>query len=495
MAEHLSPRLCKQRRSLGVALCGVALAMAAVIGAAQLRAQESKPATAQTAQAVAAVPAASGGQSASGRVPSDVQQSGEVPQALHLLVGRSLVITSPSRIKRVSLADPAIAEAIVVSPTQVLVNGRAPGGVSLIIWDENEQSQAFEVSVDIDVLSLTEKIHEVFPNEPVVVETSKDVVMLSGKVSSQAVADKILEVVKGTTPKVTSLMEVPVSPPGEILLEVKFAEVDKTALQQLGLNILSLPGAKNVGTISTQQFSPPQLVAGSGGNGVSSAIGVSNLLNIFLFRPDINLALTIQALQQNNVLQILAEPNLLTASGKDASFLAGGEFPFPIVQGTTGGGFAGITVQFKEFGVRLNFTPTLTPSGLIHLHVKPEVSSLDFTNALTISGFLIPALSTRRVESEMDLKDGQSFAIAGLIDNRDTEELSKIPFIGDIPVLGKLFNSRSINKTRDELLVMVTPRIVQPIQTDQKKPELFFPKSFLETTPGAAEQPKTPGQK
>ena len=260
-------------------------------------------------------------------------QSGEVPQALHLLVGRSLVITSPSRIKRVSLADPAIAEAIVVSPTQVLVNGRAPGGVSLIIWDENEQSQAFEVSVDIDVLSLTEKIHEVFPAEPVVVETSKDVVMLSGKISSAAVADKILEVVKGTTPKVTSLMEVPVSPPGEILLEVKFAEVDKTALQQLGINILSLPGAKNIGTISTQQFSPPQLVTPT--NGVNSGIGVSNLLNIFIFRPDINLAATIQALQQNNVLQILAEPNLLTASGKDASFLAGGEFPFPIVQGTT----------------------------------------------------------------------------------------------------------------------------------------------------------------
>ena len=177
------------------------------------------------------------------RVPAEAQ-SGEVPQALHLLVGRSLVITSPSRIKRVSLADPAIAEAIVVSPTQVLVNGKAPGGVSLIIWDENEQSQAFEVSVDIDVLSLTEKIHEVFPNEPVVVETSKDVVMLSGKISSQAVADKILEVVKGTTPKVTSLMEVPASPPGEILLEVKFAEVDKTALQELGINILSLPGCK-----------------------------------------------------------------------------------------------------------------------------------------------------------------------------------------------------------------------------------------------------------
>ena len=204
----------------------------------------------------------------------------------------------------------------------------------------------------------------------------------------------------------------------------------------MGINILSLPGAKNVGVIGTQQFAPPQLV--SGGSASSSAIGLSDLLNIFIFRPDINLAATIKALQENNVLEILAEPNLLTASGKDANFLAGGEFPYPVLQGTSGGGFAGITIQFKEFGVRLNFTPTLTTDGLIHLHVKPEVSSLDFTNALTIQGFFIPALSTRRVESEMDLRDGQSFAIAGLLDNRVTEQLEKIPGIGDIPGSGEV---------------------------------------------------------
>ncbi|MGH9744862.1 MAG: type II and III secretion system protein family protein [Candidatus Acidiferrales bacterium] len=492
MSQEISIR---ERKALWQRSGALVALGALVVSLAVLTDAQGVSSTAQPALATQAVQqSGASAQAATSRVPVDAQQSGEVPQALHLLVGRSLVITSPSRIKRVSLADPAIAEAIVVSPTQVLVNGRAPGGVSLIIWDENEQSQAFEVSVDIDVLSLTEKIHEVFPNEPVVVETSKDVVMLSGKISSAAVADKILEVVKGTTPKVTSLMEVPASPPGEILLEVKFAEVDKTALQQLGINILSLPGAKNVGIVSTQQFSPPQLVTPT--NGVNSGLGVGNLLNIFIFRPDLNLAATIEALQQNNVLQILAEPNLLTASGKDASFLAGGEFPFPILQGSSGGGFAGITIQFKEFGVRLNFTPTLTPNGLIHLHVKPEVSALDFTNALTIQGFVIPALSTRRVESEMDLKDGQSFAIAGLVDNRVTEQLSKIPFIGDIPVLGKLFTSRSLNKTKDELLVMVTPRIVQPIPADQKKPDVFFPKSFLGPTgPSASEQPKVPGQK
>jgi pilus assembly protein CpaC len=428
-------------------------------------------------------------------------QASEGPQSLHLMVGRSLVITSPTRIKRVSLADPSIAEAIVVSPYQVLVNGKAPGGVSLLLWDESDQSQAFEVSVDIDILSLSEKIHEVFPNEPVQVETSKDAVMLSGKISSAAVADKILEVVKNATPKVTSLMEVPMAPYGEILLEVKFAEVDRTAISQFGVNLLGLPGNKFVGTSSTQQFSPPQLLpSGSSSSGTttnggvsSSNFGLSNLLNIFLFRPDIDLAATIQALQERNVLQILAEPNLLTASGKDASFLAGGEFPFPVIQSTGGSGtFPAITIQFKEFGVRLNFTPTLRADGLIHLKVSPEVSSLDFSNALTIQGFVIPALSTRRVTSEMDLKDGQSFAIAGLVDNTVTATFEKIPGIGDIPILGKLFQSKSVNKAKDELMVLVTPRIVIPLAPNQVPPGPTFPIPFL--GPAAPEQQKPPGE-
>jgi pilus assembly protein CpaC len=227
--------------------------------------------------------------------------------------------------------------------------------------------------------------------------------------------------------------------------------------------------------------------------GVGSNIGVSDLLNIFIFRPDINLAATIKALQEHNAVEILAEPNLMTESGKDASFLAGGEFPFPILQSSGGGGFAGITIQFKEFGVRLNFTPTLTPDGLIHLKVKPEVSSLDFANALTIQGFVIPALSTNRVESEMDLSDGQSFVIAGLMDNRVTEQLEKVPGIGDIPILGKLFQSHTFNKSKNELMVVVTPRIVHPVAADQPAPNLQFPKPFLE--PAVPAQPKSASPK
>ncbi len=421
-------------------------------------------------------------------VPANAPMEAGEPQTLHLLVGRSIVITSPARIKRVSIADPTIAEAIVVSPNQVLVNGKTPGGVSLIIWDESDQSQSFEVSIDIDVLGLSQKIREVFPNEDVHLDTSRDVVMLSGRISSKEVADKILEIVKGVTPKVTSLMQVPTTPNGEILLQVRFAEVNRSLISQFGLNILGLPGGKNVGTISTQQFAPPQLTTQ---NGISttpstgSAIGLSDLLNIFIYRPDINLAATIKALEEQNVLEILAEPNLMTESGKDASFLAGGEFPFPILQSTGGsGGFAGITIQFKEFGVRLNFTPTLTPDGLIHLKVKPEVSSLDFTNALTLQGFVIPALATNRVESDMSLTDGQSFAIAGLMDNRVTEQMQKIPGIGDIPILGKLFTSKSLNRSKNELVIVVTPHVVHPIVPGQPTPNLKYPDPFLPPTTG-----------
>jgi pilus assembly protein CpaC len=444
----------------------------------------------QTAALPAQPPQAGAGQ---------VSQESEAPQMLHLLVGRSLVITSPTRVKRVSLADPTIAEVVVVSPTQVIVNGKTPGGVSLILWDEADQSQTFEVSVDIDVLGLSQKIHQVFPSEPVQIETSKDVVMLSGRISSAAVADKILEVVKNSTPKVTSLMEVPTPVPAQILLEVKFADVNKVAISQFGVNILRDFGSNMPLSTSTQQFSPPtlgqtQTVSSNGNTSTTTTSGnqflVSNLLNLAIFRPDIDLAVFIQALQENNLLEILAEPSLLTDSGKEASFLAGGQFPYPVLQsvgsGTTG---SAITIQFKEFGVRLNFLPTINPDGMIHLKVAPEVSALDFTNALQISGFLLPALTTDRVTSEMDLRDGQSFAIAGLLDNRVTEQLEKVPFIGDIPILGQLFRSRSVNKSRNELLILVTVRIVRPLDTAPPLPA--YPSSFIDgRTPASTAQPK-----
>ena len=422
---------------------------------------------------------------------------------LHVLVGRSLVISSPVRIRRVSIVDPNIADALIISPTQILLNGKAPGGVSLVLWDENDQSQTFEVFVDLDILGLSQKIREVFPDEPIKVEAAKDVVMVSGRASSRAVADKLLQIVSSATPKVISLLEAPTRPTsGEVLLEVKFAEVNRTALSQFGVNFFAPgtgPGPRStVGASGTQQFAPPRLNSLTSNPVTGSSVAVTtdftlgDLLNFFVFRPDINLGLTIRALQQKNLLQILAEPNLLTLTDKEASFLAGGEFPFPVVQGGAAGTAASVTIQFREFGVRLSFKPTLTEDGKIHLKVKPEVSALDFSNALTISGFLVPALSTRRVETEMELQDGQSFAIAGLVDDRLTEIASKVPGIGDIPILGHLFRSRSFNKTKTELLIVVTPHIVKPLAAGQVPPGPQFPKPFLPPATPEAAKPAAP---
>lgn len=427
------------------------------------------------------------------------QQSQE-PQVLHLLVGRSLIITSPTRIRRVSLADPSIADVDVVTPYQVVVNGKAPGGVSLILWDEAGQSQSFEVSVDIDVLGLAQKIHEVFPSEPVQIETSGSTVMLSGKVSSAAVADKILEVVKNSVPKVTSLMEVPRAPEAEVSLQVRFAEVNRQAVQELGANFIRTFGSNMPMSVSTQQFAPPALgsLTTTTTNGTTTTTSTSgqntfsfsDLLNIFVYRPDINLAATIKALEQQNMLQILAEPNLLTESGKEASFLAGGQFPYPVVQSVASGTSGAITIQFKDYGVRLNFTPTVTQDGLIHLKVEPEVSSLDYSNAVTLQGFTIPAVATNRVTSEMDLRDGQSFAIAGLLDNRVTKQFSKIPGIGDVPILGKLFQSWNLTKSDNELLVVVTPHVVHPLSPSEVPQGPSFPIPFMRPIAPAGQKPQ-----
>jgi len=246
-------------------------------------------------------------------------------------------------------------------------------------------------------------------------------------------------------------------------------------------------GALNTpGVLTTGQFAPP----GGGSTGISNAIGaplsgfstsfqLTDFLNIFVFRPDLNLGLTIRALQQRNLLQILAEPNLLAQSGKEASFLAGGEFPVPIVQGGTG--IQTVTVQFKEFGIRLKFTAVPQLDGTITLKVTPEVSTLDYANAVTLSGFVIPALTTRRADTEVELRDGQSFAIAGLIDNRLTEIMSKVPWLGDVPFLGKLFQSKGFRQNNTELLVTVTPQLVRPLEPGQMPPLPGFPASFLDT--------------
>jgi pilus assembly protein CpaC len=414
----------------------------------------------------------------------NLQAPQESPVELHVLVGKSVVLNSPQILKRVSVSDPAIASAVTISPTQVLLNGLAAGKASLILWNEQEQPIAYDLRVELDVVGLRDTISQLFPNENIQVSQSGASIVLTGTASTKDVADRALAVTLTQSKNVVNMLAVlQISSGGQVLLQVRFAEVDRAAVQQLGINIFSTGAANTPGSVSTGQFSPPTVGSVRGTipaviPGTATTFTLGDLLNIFIFRPDLNLAVTIRALQQSNVLQILAEPNLLALNGREASFLAGGEFPFPTVQ--SGVGLAAVTITFKEFGVRLKFTPNILSDGTIRLKIAPEVSALDFTNGLTVSGFAVPALSTRRAETEVELRDGQSFAIAGLIDNRLTENASKIPGLGDIPIIGKLFRSRSVNKSKTELLVMVTPKLVRPLAPGQVPIMPDFKKPFLD---------------
>jgi pilus assembly protein CpaC len=395
------------------------------------------------------------------------EQTGPETEVLHVSVGRSVVVNVQEPVTRVLSSNPAVVETVPTSPTQVVIEGKAVGSSSLILWDGEGHQEMLDVLVDLDVSGLRSAIQRAYPNQQLDVQVDGGRLILTGSVSDPHVVDDLGKMAATYSPQVVNSVKVAVSHDRQILLEVKFAEVDRTKLQEFGVNIFSTGATNTIGSLSTQQFGPPTITGsvtgtiGSPLHGTSTSFSFTNLLNIFLFRPDINLGASIQDLEQKSILQILAEPNLLSLSGQKASFLAGGEFPFPVVQG--GQNIGAVTIQFRPFGVKLDFLGYAQADNTIRLHVLPEVSTLDFSNAVTISGFTVPALSTRRAETEIELKDGQSFGIAGLLDNRATVQLSKVPGIGDIPVLGELFRSRSVNRSNTELLVLVTPHLVDPI--------------------------------
>jgi pilus assembly protein CpaC len=405
------------------------------------------------------------------------QSQGSAP--LRVMVGKSLLINTTERLKRVAVTDPTIADPTVITPTQILVHGRSAGEVSLLIWDELERSRSFDLRVDVDVSTLAEEERRVFPDEQITVTPSRSAVVLSGHVSTEDVSKRAAELASAYAKSVVNVLTFGPVGAQEVLLQVRFAEVDRSALTQLGVNFLSTGAANTIGTTGTGQFGgfgSQQLSQSTGsGAGFQSQETISNVLNLFLFRPDLHFGAVLEDLETKNLLQILAEPNLIAVNGKKASFLAGGQFPFPIVQ--PGAGFTAVTISFKEFGVKLEFTPVIMPNGNIHLTVAPEVSALDFANALTISGFTVPALSTRKAETEFELQDGQSFVIAGLIDNRVTDIFNKMPGLGDIPILGNLFRSKSYQKSNSELMVLCTVKRISP--TTEAPPLPKPPKPYV----------------
>ena len=396
-----------------------------------------------------------------------------VPTEVTLLVGRSAVVDIDRPISRVSLTSADVADALVTSPNQLLVNGKAPGTISMFVWERSGGMRRFEVTVNRDMVALDRQLAQLFPNEAIQAQSSGRQIVLSGKVSRKDLAERAIDVAAGFVGKreeVISLLQVQDGPrSNQVLLKVRFAEVSRSALTELGLSLFTSPTGINntLGRITTQQFAAPSFdelqatkVSSDFGSDVTASSGkftFSDFLNFFVLSQKYDLGLLVRALQTRGLFQSLAEPNLVAESGKEASFLAGGEFPIPVAQGS--GANIGVSVQFKEFGVRLAFTPTVV-GDRVHLKVRPEVSMLDFNNAVTLGGFRIPALTTRRTETELELQNGQTFAIAGLMNNSMTQTLSKVPGIGDIPVLGYLFRSKAARKDQTELVVIITPQIL-----------------------------------
>ncbi len=394
---------------------------------------------------------------------------------IQLLVGRSTVLDIAAPITRVSLSRPEIADALVTTTQQVLVHGKTPGTISMFVWDRGGSIKRFEVVVQRDLSHLTEQLRQLFPGESIAVASNGKDVVVSGTVSSKYVVDKAAEVAAGYVEKNDDVVNLLQQREGvasnQVMLRVRFAEVSRSALQELGTSFFTGPtGYKDyIARTTTEQFAAPgfeDLSRTATDGKVTNLDGkftFSDFLNLFVFNTKYNVGTLIRALQTRGLFQSLAEPNLIAQNGREASFLAGGEYPYPAVQG--GSNNLAISIVFKEFGIRLSFTPTVLAGDLIHLKVKPEVSALDFSNAVSLQGFRIPALTTRRAETEVELHDGQTFAIAGLLNNSVTETMQKVPGIGDVPILGLLFKSRALQKAQTELVVMITPQILRQDST------------------------------
>jgi pilus assembly protein CpaC len=440
---------------LATLACAALFAAAGVASHAQAPVQGPQPVPAQPP--VTAAPAPS--QAAARPV--------EYPK-VSLTAGRSTVLATDFNISRIAITNPAIADATVVQPREILIDGKAPGTISLIVWGPTNRTQ-YDLVVEQPVTSLQQNLAMLFPGEDIQVSTSDDSTILSGQVSSTNVMLRAGEIAQAASAKraVLNLLQVPGGNESQqVLLQVRFAEVNRRVLQEVGVSMF-LSKQNWAARATTQQFSAPDPNDAGG-------LTFGDFLNLFFFDRKHGYGALLRALESRGAFQSLAEPNLIAYNGQEASFLAGGEFPVPVVQGATGT----VTVQFKEFGIRLNFKPTIAGDA-IRLKVKPEVSTLDFANGVSLGGFRIPALTTRRAETDVELRDGQSFAIAGLLDNLSQEDRSAIPILSKLPIIGNLFKSKAERAEQTELMVLITPRLVRALDPDEVPPLPTRFKPFL----------------
>ena len=400
-------------------------------------------------------------------------------ELLHMVVGHSLFLNTRSRLRRVYVADPNILNSVTLSPNQIVVTAMIPGISSLVLMDEAGLAQSYVVSSDLDVTGLRAAMSEAMHGDAVNIEGSGDRVTLSGTVGSAELADTAVKLAGLYSKQVADALTIAPEHPKQVRLKVRILEVDRTRAQQYGINLFN-PGGNTsfLAAATTSQYpSTATLSQSAPGANAIGQLTTSNPLNFMLYSSKLNLGTTIQDLESKQILQILAEPTITTISGQKADFLSGGEFPFPMVQPGGTGSAPVVTIQFRQYGVKLEFTPIVNDDGTIRLTVAPEVSSLDYTNSVTIGGFTVPALSTRKAETQVELRSDQSFAISGLLDQRTTDLLSKTPGVASIPILGALFKSKNVNHSTTELVVIVTPTLVDPLSEAEEpaQPEMPIP--------------------
>lgn len=406
-------------------------------------------------------------------------------QDMQLTVGKSIVLDYPADVERISTSNPDIVDASPVTKREVLVHGRAYGSATLVVWGKSGEKQFYNFTVEQNLDPLRRLIRESFPAQAIDVYGSHDSISLTGHVATKDIADRAGALAAPFAKTVVNNLSLDShGVERQVILHVVFALLDRSMDKEFAVNLLSTGAGNTIGRIAPGGSSAPSVstiggTIGAPAAGTTTQFSISDALNIFAFRPDLNLGAFIKSLVTEQVLQILAQPNLVTSDGKDASFVVGGEFPVPILQGGANAG--AITIEYHEFGVKLEFTPFITENQTIKLHVKPEVSSLDYTNAITLDGFTIPALATRKTETYVELGFGQSFVIAGLIDDRVTDSFTRMPGLASIPILGALFKSRSEIRSRTELIILVTPEITKPLMPGDPKPIPVMPQEFMKS--------------
>jgi pilus assembly protein CpaC len=375
--------------------------------------------------------------------------SAQQPEVVVVPVGQSVLLPQTVAVERVSTGNPEIADYVVVSPTEVLVNGVALGTTTLIIWNRAGGRRTYTIEVSVDASVLNRTILALFPSERVQVTAVGSMVILSGQVANARIARQIQALTAGTGAVVVNNLVVAAD--RQVMLQVRIAEVSRSALREFSTQL----SARN-----------PQSMTGQGADWGIETLS-DGIMRLLVMEPNASIDALFRALRTTGEIRTLAEPNLIAVDGAEASFLAGGEFPFPVAQA---GDVGRVTIEWREFGVRLNFRPTIMAGGAIRLEVAPEVSSLDFSTGLVIGGFAVPTLLMRRAMTTIELLDGQTFAIAGLLDNTAANTVTKLPILGQIPIIGELFTSRRRSEEQMELLVLVTPWLVSPYDTPPPLP-------------------------